>query len=375
MTTSDSSPSDSNHTDLRSASARTSSTVGSTAGARLRAPRSLPSWIDSYEARYGTPTEDDLRALKQPPPRALPPQRNNAPGEPQRRVSKDGFVWSMDGLESQAKRGSGDKLRQMLGRKNGADRGRKWDHLRSAEPVIVPGYIPVNPNSQWRDFVQSSEYGHLPNEESEIVEPEMLDTLQPRFNYPVNVPRPLNGRNTRQGRTAALYKRAWNIILRHPLVPLLFRLTVLLTSIVALALSARIFELERAEENKNTSERAQALVAIVVDTLAIPYIGYMTKDEYTGKPLGLRPATQKISLVLMDLFFIIFKSASTTLAFEALVYHNSREGEVQQYSRALAAFQTVGLISWTLTFSVNVFRLVQKLGGGEEESALWGGHG
>ncbi len=83
-------------------------------------------------------------------------------------------------------------------------------------------------------------------------------------------------------------------------------------------------------------------MAIVVDTVAIPYIGYMTWDEYTGKPLGLRPPTQKISLILMDLFFIIFKSVSTTLAFETLLYHPSVHADVNRYSRALAAFLTVG---------------------------------
>jgi hypothetical protein len=94
----------------------------------------------------------------------------------------------------------------------------------------------------------------------------------------------------------------------------------------------------------------------------------MTWDEYTGKPLGLRPPTQKISLILMDLFFIIFKSISTTLAFEALVRHNTLANLLElRYSQALAAFQIVSLISWTLTFTVNVFRLVQRLGGGEED--------
>ena len=160
-------------------------------------------------------------------------------------------------------------------------------------------------------------------------------------------------------------------MLEHPLIPLAFRLTVLLTSIVALALSAKIYQLEHGRPRPGTSahsaELTQSVVAIVVDTVAMPYIGYMTWDEYTGKPLGLRKATQKISLVLMDLFFIIFKSASTALAFEALVFHNSADRVTRAYSQALAAFQLVGLISWSFTFTVNVFRLVQKLGGGEDD--------
>jgi hypothetical protein len=278
------------------------------------------------------------------------------------------------------------KLHEIIRRRGGAARGRKWDHLRSADPVVVSGFhyngslAPKTTESPWLDFIHSSEYGHLPNEESEIVDPEVLDKLQPGFNVPVDIPNANDLMKAKRAtRTVVFYKRLWRMIIQHPFVPLLLRLTVLLTSVIALALSARIFETEGSE---NSSERTQAIVAIVVDTLAIPYIGYMTWDEYTGKPLGLRPATQKISLVLMDLFFIIFKSSSTTLAFESLVYHTYADEDMRAraYARALAAFQTVGLISWTLTFTIQVFRLVQRLGGGEDEGRrglhVWaGGHG
>jgi hypothetical protein len=231
------------------------------------------------------------------------------------------------------------------------------------------------PGSPWRNFVRSSEYGHLPNEEAQVVDVDELEKLQPGFNNPVDIPRSTEFKKSRKTRTAALYKRFWNAILKHPLVPLAFRLTVLVTSMIALALGARIFEDEKKGKDQQSAEITQAIVAIVVDCVAIPYIGYMTWDEYTGKPLGLRSATSKISLVLMDLFFIIFKSASTSLAFEALIYHNSTDPAVRRYSQALAAFQTVGLISWTMTFTVNVFRLVQRLGGSEEDTHMWGGHG
>jgi len=296
----------------------------------------------------------------------VPAQHNHAPSQPQRRVSRDGFVYE-NLPPAEANKTAKGRIRRVLIGKN-SERGRRWDHLRSAEPVIVPRYSRASPSSPWYGFLQSSRYGHIPNEESEVVDPETLDKLQPYFNQSVDIEQPADGAKSKVARTVVLYKRVWNVILRHPLVPLAFRLIVLLTSIMALALSARIFEIESAERQKS-SETTQSIVAIVVDTVAIPYIGYMTWDEYTGKPLGLRPATQKISLVLMDLFFIIFKSSSTTLAFEALVYHNAGDARVRQFSRALAAFQTVGLISWSMTFTVNVFRLVQKLGGGEEDGS------
>ncbi|KAK3687262.1 hypothetical protein B0T22DRAFT_123717 [Podospora appendiculata] len=356
---------------LQRESSRSRGSVADLHSARRRPPRTLPPWLDSYEEEYGRPTEDQLRILNQPPPPAptLQPQHNNTPGPPERRVSKDGFIYENPGRYGVEAAGSRRvKIRRFLTRTNGTERGRKWDHLRSAEPVIVHRYTRQGPNSPWPAFLQSSHYGHIPNEDSEIVDVSILEKLQPNFNNPVDVQSPLDATRTRKARTKALYKRVWESILRHPLVPTAFRLTVLLTSIMALALSVRIFEIERTENNSNSSERTQSIVAIVVDTLAIPYIGYMTWDEFKGKPLGLRRPTQKISLVLMDLFFIIFKSASTALAFEALVYHNSQDREVRQYSQALAAFQTVGLISWTLTFTVNVFRLVEKLGGGEDST-------
>jgi hypothetical protein len=193
----------------------------------------------------------------------------------------------------------------------------------------------------------------------------MLDKLQPGFNNPVELPRLMELTKKRQ-RAQAFYKRVWRIVLRHPLVPLFLRLIVLLSTIIALALAARIYEIEHAGTKRD--HLAEAIVAIVVDTVAVPYIGYMTWDEYTGKPLGLRPPTSKISLTLTDLFFIIFKSISTTLAFEALMRSNTLSGPPElHFYEALAAFQIVSLISWTMTFTVNVFRLVQRLGGGEDD--------
>jgi hypothetical protein len=281
-------------------------------------------------------------------------------------VSKDGFVdyTDDDGAVQGRKATGGHIFQNLLRRGRGGDRGRRWDHLRSAEPVIVPSYVAPKMATPWRSFVHSSEYGHIPNEEAEVVPQDMLDKLQPGFNYPDELPWSTHPIKRRQ-RAQAFYKRVWRIILRHPLVPLFLRLIVLLTSIIGLALAARICEIEHGLKERD--HLAEAIVAIIVDTVAIPYIGYMTWDEYTGKPLGLRPPTSKIALTLTDLFFIIFKSISTTLAFEALVRPPGNLQEMHFYE-ALAAFQIVSLISWTMTLTVNVFRLVQRLSGGEDDA-------
>jgi hypothetical protein len=95
----------------------------------------------------------------------------------------------------------------------------------------------------------------------------------------------------------------------HPLVPLFLRMIVLTTSTLALGLSCSIYHLT----NKSTfSQTPSTIMAIVVDVVAMPYIGYITWDEYTGKPLGLRSPKAKMRLVLLDLLFIVFESANLT---------------------------------------------------------------
>ncbi len=140
----------------------------------------------------------------------------------------------------------------------------------------------------------------------------------------------------------------------HPLVPLGFRLTVLTTSVLALALATSTYKITMKEDVNNTSP----LMAIVVDVIAIPYICYITWDEYKGKPLGLRAPKAKIRLVLLDLFFIIFESANLALAFSAL---NDRtrsclDDKSCDRAEALAAFLLIALVAWTLTFTVSIFR-------------------
>lgn len=246
--------------------------------------------------------------------------------------------------------------------------GRKWDHLRSADPVIVSGYnpMPVAPSSlTWQDFVQSSAWGRRPSQDKAPVDEEILQKLQPTFDHRIGIPPHAMGpESSRQFGLLVLHSRIWYLIFRHSLSPLFFRLAVMFTSITALGISARIFELENAI-NHDSAERTQSLVAIVVDCLAIPYSGYMIWDEYAGKPVGLRSGISKIRLILLDVFFIIFKSVSTALAFETLVYHQVEVTGVRPLSAALGVLMLAGLISWTMNFTVNVFRTVERLGGGD----------
>lgn len=121
--------------------------------------------------------------------------------------------------------------------------------------------------------------------------------------------------------------------------------------------------------NSKISQGPSTLIAITVDAVALVYILYITYDEYTGKPLGLRSAKAKMRLIFLDLFFIVFDSANLSLAFSALsdVQGPCQEGELNgilsprdrrlcQRQTALASVLLIVLIAWLMTFSISVLR-------------------
>ncbi|KAI0890224.1 uncharacterized protein GGS22DRAFT_150273 [Annulohypoxylon maeteangense] len=331
----------------------------------------VPAWVELYDEDAHGPKQD--KHLKPPRP-SVHPEQNKGSRPLRRRVSKDGYV---DWVDEKHDRVS--KLPVFLRKR--ADRpGRRWDHLRTAEPVIMGlGYRAPNedPYERWRDFIQSSSYGRRADDEFEVVPYATLEQQMPGLDQPVRSPfHPLDLKTKGRSRKQTWFMRISNFVLRHPIAPLIFRLIVLITSIAALALACNIFQRNQDPEIsvENIPETSQATVAIVIDVVAIPYILYMTWDEYTGKPLGLRAPAQKISLTLLDLVFIVLKSSSTALAFEALVYHSGdglstdsswegMEDASLHLARGLAALTLVGLIAWILNFTINVFRLAEKLGG------------
>lgn len=162
------------------------------------------------------------------------------------------------------------------------------------------------------------------------------------------------------------YKRMQQTILRNPMIPLVFRMTVFTFSAVALALGAAI---HRQSKAYGFSQGPSSLIATIVDAVALVYILYITYDEYTGKPLGLRPAKAKLKVILLDLFFIVFQSANLSLAFqtlsdpdEACTPGNTGEPSGTTNSgicgkqRALASVLLIALIAWLSTFCVSILR-------------------
>jgi hypothetical protein len=110
-------------------------------------------------------------------------------------------------------------------------------------------------------------------------------------------------------------------------------------------------------------------MAIIVDAVALVYLVYITWDEYTAKPLGLRSPAAKARLILLDIFFIVFDAANLSIAFESLssVSGACTLAEInQQISQkndaicdrqvALACVLLVALLAWLMTFSISVLR-------------------
>ena len=83
------------------------------------------------------------------------------------------------------------------------------------------------------------------------------------------------------------------MLLNSPTVPLTFRSIIFLLSLLALSLAGNIFYQSR---QYNFPQKPSTVMAIIVDGIALVYIIYITWDEYSGKPLGLRSPKAKIRL-------------------------------------------------------------------------------
>lgn len=168
------------------------------------------------------------------------------------------------------------------------------------------------------------------------------------------------------------------ILLNDPYVPLTFRTVMFSLTCVALSLSASVFVHSKGNTPFPIPQQPSTIMAIVVQSIALVYIVYITYDEYSGKPLGLRDASSKIRLIMLDLLFIIFSSANTALAFNTMcdkrwvcrTDHDLSDEDPQPYNygmcsrqKGLVAFLLMILFSWVSTFSISIFRLVERVAG------------
>lgn len=241
-----------------------------------------------------------------------------------------------------------------------------------SDSALLPGKSQRMRRSRWISFANPSTY---PREhwEGEIVKQDWLNKHFTDYSKPWLADHNEDDIEDGSGKYHAFRRKrkTWNkriqqTILRNPMIPLVFRMTVFTFSAVALALGGAI---HRQGKLHRFSNGPSALMAIIVDTVALVYILYITYDEYTGKPLGLRPAKAKLRVLLLDLFFIVFQSANLSLAFQNLSDPNeacklgatgspsdTTDAAVCRKQRALASVLLIALIAWLNTFCVSVLR-------------------
>lgn len=189
--------------------------------------------------------------------------------------------------------------------------------------------------------------------------------------------------------------------MHNAFVPLLVRLTNIIFCAAALAMGAYIWhgshQLNREpaytagtiiSTGTDTSsyickQQASSYMAIIVDTVAVLYLFYITKDEYFAPPIGIRATHAKIRLLFLDLLFIVFSAANLSLAFSTLTdqqwacYETPSAGNnnnlqaalstcvpdagLCRQQKSLCAILLVSTVAWLGTFTVSVLRVIEKI--------------
>ncbi|KAH0539138.1 hypothetical protein FGG08_004310 [Glutinoglossum americanum] len=305
--------------------------------AAQREVRTLPTWVHSFEEGDAEDTDPTKRLLPTYPGNIQHAHHNNSPAPQSVRP------------------------------------GKLHDAARDRTPVAISA--PVHEyTSRWHVFAKGSVYPPASSGESQLVDDAWLEANGGDLESPWGA-----GNASGDGekgdeliflrsktKRRVWYVRAQRTLLRNPIIPLVFRLIIWLFSLIALALGGSIFHIS---ETEGFSQRPSTLMAIIVDIIALVYILYITYDEYTGKPLGLRSPKAKMRLILLDLFFIVFDSANLSLAFDALsdvrwsCKDDSGTGSATPRNallcvrqRALSSVLLVALVAWITTFSISVLR-------------------
>ena len=221
--------------------------------------------------------------------------------------------------------------------------------------------------SRWKAFIDASTYPELSPNGGEVVTEEWLSENGADYSRPWMAAADNNGDLEKgaagthifKAKRRAWYVRAQRTILRSPFVPMIIRIIVWFFSAVALGLASSIHHITDNPSNK-AKQTSSTNMAIGVDAIAMVYLLYITYDEYSGKPLGLRPARAKMRLIFLDLFFIVLDSANLSLAFETFSSDicTTNEDGICARQKGLASVLLIALIAWLLTFGISVMRRV-----------------
>lgn len=256
--------------------------------------------------------------------------------------------------------------------------GRKFDHAREGAPVTLTQ--PMSDSaSKWKQFAAASNYEQHDrpiSSRGQIVDDEWMAANMPDLEKPWE---PIDEEEKEEkvkgfwmfstAKRRRKMVRFHRTIMNHPMVPAVVRTIVLIFSILALSLAGAIFH---KSDSAGCDNNSSTWMAIIVDVVAILYTVYITYDEYTSKPLGLRSHNAKMSLIFLDLAFIVFESANLSLAFQALTddkwaCRDATESVSQTcpYTRsicvrqkALTATLLIALFAWLATFSISTLRYI-----------------
>jgi len=261
--------------------------------------------------------------------------------------------------------------------------GRKFDHAREGAPVTLT--TPMSDSAlKWKQFAQASSHQGDHGDHSErpvssrgqIVDDDWMKENMPDLETPWEPIDEDKEEERLQGfwlfspaKRRRKLMRFHRTVMNHPMVPALIRMVVLIFSIMALSLAGAIFHYSNRNDCENNSS---TWMAIVIDVVAILYTIYITYDEYTSKPLGLRSHNAKMSLIFLDLAFIVFESANLSLAFQALTDEkwackdnaNDNGGycpytkSICTRQKALTATLLIALLAWVSTFTISTLRYV-----------------
>ncbi|KAL6704050.1 hypothetical protein ACN47E_008814 [Coniothyrium glycines] len=255
--------------------------------------------------------------------------------------------------------------------------GRKFDHIREGAPVTLS--TPVSDSaSKWKQFTQASDLDRPVSSRGQIVDDDWMKDNMPDLEQkwePID-----DGGDEEKIKGFWLFNTAkrrrrlvrfHKTLMNHPMVPAFVRVLVLVFSILALSLAASIF---RHSESKGCTNNSSTWMAILVDIVAVLYTVYITYDEYTSKPLGLRSHNAKMSLIFLDLAFIVFESANLSLAFQALTddkwacVDGNPTSQACPYTRSicqrqkgLTATLMIALFAWLGTFTISTLRLIHRV--------------
>jgi hypothetical protein len=138
-------------------------------------------WIDSFEDNDDGSTKPTTRLLSSPS-RAHSAQHHYSPSSTTRRMSQDGFVDDYD----DAAHGMAEKKSDtgFFGGHRDPVKGRKWDHARNGDPVIMQSSGVLPSSSPWQTFLKASAYGPGVAEDAEKKDNEFLKEQTPGYEKP-----------------------------------------------------------------------------------------------------------------------------------------------------------------------------------------------